>query len=104
MVGKFHIDWGWGTIKSRDDSYSIRFSLGSVSPAIPLAGSADFRWIKEETIGTNTLRYGLNTRKRRMLATVGVFNLEGPLVARERFVAISRLLAGEGCRWQSMPQ
>jgi hypothetical protein len=103
--GTYDVDAGLGIIQSKTGSFSIALALGPmVVQSIPPTRRAGLRWMKTETLGSATLRYGLDVRQKQLEATIlgaqinSVVNLAGSPSDQNRFLEVARALATSQCR------
>src|SRR5262245_45998021 len=101
--GSYHVDFGGGTIRSKQHDVSFVFSMGTVRSVAPSARPPGFRWYKEESLSTATIRYGLKVREKQLQATIiGAplsyrLNVFGAPGTEEEFLALLRTLAMARC-------
>lgn len=103
--GTYDVDWGWGTLRSKTDSFHASFTIGPMTePLIPKERPAGFRWVKEESRGNAMLRYGYNVHAKQIQATlVGAdlasrINLAAEPAHADTFVLVARKLATAECK------
>jgi hypothetical protein len=106
---KFDVDWGWGTMRSRLDHYSVGFAYGvmwqsDVRPQTPGIGP-----IRSEKVGDVTLKYaGIKTKPARFVVSTRNSYFESidlviPRAAdRARLLSIARTLATHPCRYNAL--
>jgi hypothetical protein len=103
------VDWAWGMIRSKRDSYAVGFTGGMVAVQVPEGRPPGFRWVKEEKIGSVILRYGLNVRAKQLQATMSGaklsyrLNLVAQPGSETRFLELARAIAAAPCQWRRLP-
>jgi hypothetical protein len=103
--GRYSVDAGVGNIRAADRSFVAGFSIGPmVEQAVPAERRAGLRWMKVESIGPATVRYGYDVKQNQLQATIvgasmsHVVNVFALPPKKVQFVTILRLLAVAPCK------
>lgn len=104
IQGIYDVDAAWGTIRAKDGSIQIAFSMGGMAgELVPERRPPGFRTFKVVHVGHVRMHYGFNPRENQIQATLlgssldGVVNLAGPPKNAVRFLKIAEALATAPC-------